>query len=713
MLIPVHFSPHVAWGALVPLTAASIALALWSYRFSLPPLAPRTRAALAVLRALALLGVAWLFAQPVWERPRPGQRPRVVVLVDRSASMSLPGALGEMRTAQAQGALVALRRALRGRATVTDMGFAQRLEPAAAPRDSAAQRGATALGDALLELSQRPESQDLGAVVVVSDGVVNAGSDPHAAASALGVPVHTVLAGATGAADRAVLEVEASPTLRVGEPAPLRVHLTSDEPRGSRIPVQVMEGDRVLATTQAVAPGPGAQAEVQVRVTPSRPGLVLYNARVDSLPGELTAANNARSVAVKVIPGRLGVMILSAELNWDLSFLRRMLSGDSVLAVRTWVKGRQGWRGLDGTLASAPSAAELRRQNVVVLDGLNAETLGRDLSRALADGLRSGTGVLILGGSDPPGLARFRAGLVGLPLVPRVGGSVPSAAPQPEPGAHDLLLWDDDATRSERAWRAAAPLGDVVALAPSAGDRVLLRAAGGGMPLLVSRRISRGQALLLNGSGFWRWSLAAGDPDAPQRSSRLWRRLIRWLAEPAQGEPLRVEPERLLSPRGETPRLVALLQDAQFRPLSGARLEATVSGGASSPLRVDFEATSVGAYRATLPPLPAGRYRASVRARMGGRGVGRAETDFAVDRWSLEEARPQPDSAGLARLAQATGGGFTHADQAARWARSMATRGVGAGRLQSVRLWEWPGTFAALVGLLGMEWLMRRRRGLP
>src|SRR5206468_1574471 len=96
----------------------------------------------------------------------------------------------------------------------------------------------------------------------------------------------------------------------------------------------------------------------------------------------------------------------------------------------------------------------------------------------------------------------------------------------PAPEARELLSWDDDPARGDRAWREAAPLMDPAPLVAVAGDRVLVRSASGGPALLVARRAGRGQALLVNGTGFWRWSLSAHDALAADRGRLLWRGLV-------------------------------------------------------------------------------------------------------------------------------------------------------------------------------------------
>ena len=45
--------------------------------------------------------------------------------------------------------------------------------------------------------------------------------------------------------------------------------------------------------------------------------------------------------------------------------------------------------------------------------------------------------------------------------------------------------------------------------------------------------------------------------------------------------------------------------------------------------------------------------------------------------------------------------------------RGLPARALALRRSESVRLWESPGIFGMVVGVLSLEWVWRRRRGLP
>jgi len=704
-----HLAPNAPWPALLLLSLALAALAVWAYRFALPPVPGVQRRLLAFLRAVVLVALVWLLARPVLDRALPASGRRVTVLLDTSASMDLPSAPGgPARSVVAARAAREIASALRGRATVETVPFAATLEG----DSTAPQPQSTALGDALGALGARPVERRPDGVIVVSDGVVNAGADPVAAARALGAPVNAVVVGTAPGPDRAVAEVETSPSARVGEATPVRVRVLSTEPRGTAIPVRVLEDGRTLARATVAAPGPGAEAVATLHVTPAKPGLAVWTARVDSLPGDASPLNDSREVAVQVAPGRLGVLVVSGGLNWDLTFFRRALLGDSSLALDTRVRERAGWHSLEHA-AGEPVPSDLRGKAVVVLDAIAADDVSESFDRALAGFVRDGGGLLLFGG-PPPGLLRNGRGALAAELrFARSGNAVLEARPQPTAAADELLAWDDDPARGDAAWRVAAPLDDVEPIAPGAGDRVLVASQGGGPPLVFARRAGRGPVLLVNGTGFWRWSLAGNDALAGERGRRLWRKAVRWLSEPVQGEPLRVHPERWLFANGERARLFASLQDDAFRPVAGARVTGVANDGRGHSRTLSFEPGEAGSYTAALDGLEPGRWQVSARAVKNGRELASATTAFAVDRWSLEALRADPDSATLAAVARAADGRVGDAARAGAWARGLETRVLARRRATSTRLWESPWLFALVVGALATEWTLRRRRGLP
>jgi len=718
--LSLHLAPNAPVVVLWLVTIAAVALSIWAYAFRQPPLGLTARRTMALMRWASLAVLAWLLAMPVLERTLPSSSTRVVMLRDRSLSMDQPS--GEARANRpgiatraeiASLAVHELEVAFRGHAQLELRDYAGALIADTAAASSG--RAATATGDALAALARLPVDKRPDGVVIISDGAVNAGEDPVAAAHALGVPVHALLVGEHAGMDRGIAGVDASTDARVGEATPVRVRVVSDEERGTPIPVKLYDGGRELASATVLAPGPGAEVTAELHVVPAKAGLALWDVRVAPLEHDLSPLDDAHEVAVPVAPGKLGVLVLSAGLNWDLTFFRRALLGDTTVELDTRVREASGnWRGLERARPGSLSAGDLTGKSVVVLDAISGAELGAGMDQALASFVRGGGGVLLLSGPEP-GASRFARGALATELA--FAGGAPfggQGSPEPQATASELLMWDDDQARGARAWHEAAPLSDVSPLSAGGADRVLITAReGSGVPLWLARTIGRGQALLVNGTGLWRWSLTGTDELAGERGRRLWRKTVRWLAEPVQGEPLRVTAERRLVPGGEPVRLDALLQDSQFHAVSGADVRGEIAGPNGALTKIEFTPGGPGAYTANFASPGAGRWQVSVRATRDGRELGRARGEFAVDHWTLEALRAQPDSAAMAAIAAASGGKFGRARDAAAWARGLDMRQLVRNRTASARLWESPWLFAMVVAMLSVEWGWRRRRGLP
>ena len=713
-----------AWW-LVPAALGALALGIWAYRFAVPVVAPRLRQGLGVLRVAALLLLLVLLARPLLSLAQRGQARTVVVLEDVSLSMELPGEGERTRSEEARALVREISERVRGRAEVQHWQFAGEARPAF-DSTRTVEPAATNLGSALRQLSQIP---DLVAVTVLSDGAVTRGPDPVQAGRALGRPVSAALFGAAPAWDVAVEEVAVSPLARLGEETALEVRLTHSGEAGRRARLQVSDGATVLVTRDITLEGRGEQSIERLRFTPRRLGLLHYRVRVDAGPEEPLLENNVRAAVQRVLPDRQRVLALASTLQWDWTWMKRALDADSAYAVDYALASASGFSSPSGLagLRSPVQVAPLDRYAVVIAQGLSPGDLPGGFEANLASYVRGGGSLLLWGGPGhvSASLGEWLGSDLGQALALESGSERIPAEVRPElPGGpliDDLVRLDDDEEANRRLFAALPPLLRVFPIARRPGDRVVLEGADGRVGLLTIRRIGRGQVFLINGSGLWRWGMSSLDADAPAHYRRFWAQTLRLLSEPLQTEPLRVAAERPLLSRGEPVRLSASLQDAQFQPVAGAQVTAAVElreglDGSTSgeSVRRDLDLTDLGSgtYGGTLEPLAPGRYRIEAQARSQG-ATHRASTEFVVDAWTPEALAVVPDRSTLQSLAAATGGALAEPGAVEELHASLDAAIERPLRWHERRLWEEPLLYALLLGLLGSEWWVRRRRGLP
>ncbi len=109
--------------------------------------------------------------------------------------------------------------------------------------------------------------------------------------------------------------------------------------------------------------------------------------------------------------------------------------------------------------------------------------------------------------------------------------------------------------------------------------------------------------------------------------------------------------------------------------------------------------------------LPPGVYRAQGHATIAGREIETSDI-FLVREGGTELDRPVGDKATLEAIAQATGGRALGAiDELPKGLAFDPPRIVRVDRRTDVELWSRPGLLILVVGLLGLEWLLRQRSG--
>lgn len=709
---------------IVPVALFAVALAVWAYRFALPPLAPSLKRLLVVLRGVSLVLLALLLARPLLSLAERGGASEVVVLEDRSLSMTLASEeKGKSREQVASRAAADVARRLGGRFRVRRWVFANQTFEATTDSARKLDRAGTALGDAIAAAGELP---DLAGVVVVTDGVANRGRDPVQAARELGRPVSAIVVGEAGGWDASVEEVATNPTARVGQPTPMQVRLRHTGDRSRRAKLVVSDGQQVLAQRDVVLAAGGAETIEDLDLVPRRVGLATYRVSVEAGPGEITEANNRRAAVQSVLPDRQRALILSSGPNWDWTWLKRVVEADSSWAVEfAFVRAGRA-EALPGRRGGTPSLDGLSRYAAIVAQGVSAADAAGALGSRLGDYARAGGGLALWGadGAGGPSLVALRdtplgRGL-GLALAPgSVAQELEPELPAGEP--QEIVRIDDDPETARRLFAGYPPLTGVAPLAERPGDQVLVQGAGVRVPLLLLRRVGRGRVLLVNGSGLWRWAFSGGDAQGKARYQRLWAAALRTLAQPTQSEPLRVSTERPLFAQGEPVPVSASLQDSRFRPVDGAAVEARLehigeveAGSRSSalPAPIRLLGQGAGTYSGRWPPLAPGRYRVEAVARSAGRTLS-ARSEFVVDAWSPEYQTVDADRRTLERMAQASGGSAATAGQAGDLVRRLASRAASVGRTSEHRLWENSALYVVLLGLLSSEWLLRRRRGLP
>jgi hypothetical protein len=255
---------------------------------------------------------------------------------------------------------------------------------------------------------------------------------------------------------------------------------------------------------------------------------------------------------------------------------------------------------------------------------------------------------------------------------------------------------------------------------------VILEAEGtrGRHPLLSVRAQGNGRVAFWGGSPLWSWSfwrLGASDENEAVFDSIVGN-LLYFLAEGGDRTRLRLHLPQAVLAQGQDALLRATALDQRLQPdnrsdvwlewTSGELSPADSTAEPSGRARMDLDPSAPGGRLLALPPLPPGDYSVRVALEEDQTRMTAPWQPLVVDPYSVEFQQPRVDSSGLQRIAQATGGAVLDPSELSDWPARLALEPRQAILSGRIDLWDSLVVVLSLLGLLALEWILRKRWGL-
>lgn len=753
-----------AWAGVALMAAA---FAIWSYHRLTGARAVRT--ALAAVRALLIIAVVVLIAGPRLARfDESLEQDWVLVLVDRSASMTIPDATmnafsGERvsREAQLRAALERdwpMWRALAEEKTVVWLGFdagAYDLDlrvsgdaPSTARVTLPEPDGRrTNIGAAMEQALRRAAARPLSGVVVISDG--RSLDEPTRAAmrrlQADRVPVHTIALGsATPIGDFAVRRAEGPGVAFVNDIAPVTVDIerlgaAPGAREGAAVRLVDAATGRVL-DERRVDVGDEPQSVVLLH-KPADPSVATW--RVELVPDtpDLIEANNFAEVAVELIDRPMRVLYIDGYPRWEQRYLKNLLVRERSIISSTLMLApdrrylQEGDVELDALPDSPESWAEF---DAVILGDVSPEVFTATQLEHLREHVAiRGAGLIWVGGPGATPALWWNTALGDLiPFAPVAGAGQPVGAPvvvHPAPLAQRIGVlqmsdapdapWPAELSDPNTGWSALhwAQRIEPEALKPATEALALARPVHSTVeyPLLLSMRYGAGRVLYVATDEIWRWRYGRGE----LLPERFWLQLIRLLGRESLARSGRAA-TFALSPRRaavEQPVRIAVelldqsLIDAGYGSVAVRLERAPEPGDADEPrvielaLRPDAQGADPSRARVfstTWMPAEPGVWNARiVEPGLSNLGLS-AEAVVALPDDELRS--PETDHTLLARLSAETGGRVFSPDQLDALPDALPNRQIRLMHERSEPLWDTPLALIVVVLLLTLEWAGRK-----
>lgn len=707
-------------------------------------LRPYARVRLLRLAAMVALLLAFLDPATLREIPDP-QAYRIAVLADNSGSMDTPDAPRDQTRREQMRRWLAghddqdgLLESLRSQTDNIQVSFfSEQTRPWDGRFPPEADAGSTALGRALQRpLQEATTGPDLGAVVLLSDGINHLGPDPVAAArryADAGIPVSVVGFGSPRQAGDLSVEFQ-NPKGRLEENASetigLSVRNRFDTPQSTRL--RFFRGNEELAQRSLDLP-PDSESVVEFTYTAGLPGVETLRAVLDPVPADRNPATDTAYGLRRIVgDGVTDVLYLAHHPGWEFRLLRVLADQSDSLRLHSVVRVDEdryfrhdaaNTSETSDSSASAPPRSVLSAlpedpsfyldKDLILLDSATLRHGGDVLAETLIRfvGTRGGGCLLIPAGETDP-MQDLPADLLSLfpvretsprqlaesaalrvethPLFSdQIGGPLLASPPPTIPAETTLHL----PLRFSRAAR------QPVRLLQESSAVLAIQAYGAGRTAYLAAPFA------------WTWALAS-DRGA-DRHQAFYQGLLAWLATGGK-ERLQTPLNAQLLPLGREAPLDVQLLGADYEPRMDARVTATITPpqGESVSRRLQPDLGQPGQYRADYEIKQPGAYRVEYSARFPNGEELMREAWFSAAPTGPELMDVRPREQLLRDIARLTGGRFLDGADTAM-ADSEFPVAAAVPRRTDRFSWTrtWPFLLLAAALFVG-EWWLRRRIGL-
>ncbi len=629
----------------------------------------------------------------------------------------------------------------------------------------------TGIADALENILAAAGSKPLQSVVLCSDGIETAHRDPVSVARLYrrkGVPISTVTLGTTNEMRDLILEnVQVKRAVPNESPTRVRVTFRSVGMGNIRVPLELRHQNQVLAQT-AVTLTEGRQ-QVELEFTPRLKGYQIFEAVMPVFKGEWRSDNNRQAFGLEVVDPTIRVIYMEGsptqarQPEWK--YLKDALQSDPNIKVKTLYRpqtlGFQSVNTADSDFQTGEkiyhvqhptegfprTLAELLKYDVVINSDIYKEAFTQEQLNDTAKLVEEfGGGFVMIGGNTAFGAGGYHQTVLDRFIPVAMESSEDTAytpfqmAIPPTALSHPLMAIGETPEETKAIWTTKFPrlfgynrVGRAKPGAAVLGVDPTQNTAWGPRIILAAQEIGRGRTMAFTSDTTRLWGQHFEtiwgeriDPNRPLTElncdsryyRRFWINAMRWLAAgkiPASNAPVALGLAQTVTHSGE-PVLAAVRVFTQ-RGVETSEAQVQVQLTASSRLIPPVAATydpATRLYHARLLPPAPGDFAAIATAVVGGARVG-SDQQLLVCRDTdveLEKVQARPDV--MAQIARTTGG--TRWDPRAHSADGLTSMfGKPPPVTVEVRahsLWDKWWWLLTVTGLLSLEWILRRLRGM-
>ncbi len=538
-------------------------------------------------------------------------------------------------------------------------------------------------------------NRNVGAIVIASDGLYNRGSSPLYN-NELKVPVYTIALGDTTVQrDLLISRVNYNKVVYLGNSFPLEVTVNARQCNGEKSKITVQQDSSILFSRDISISGNRFSQLIPIMLDAKKPGLVHYKIKVSSVSGEMTTVNNQQDIYFEIVESKQKILIVANSPHPDLAAIKKGIESSQNYSVK---------------ISMASEVDKVKDYNLIILHNLpsSANPVNNLLSQ-----INSGRIPVwfILGAQTSVSL--FNNTQSGLEIT---GDNAKLNTVQAVVnGDFSRFTVSEDLKRMMPSFPPLlAPFGQYKQTTDNA---VLLEQQIGSVSTDVSLQLFNDNGEyrkgILCGEGIWRWRISDFSANNNFNSFNEWLlKSVQNLSVKENKTHFRLINKTTFS-ENEPVTLDAEAYDDNYELINSPDISISLFNSDKKSFSYTFSKTEKS-YTLNAGYFPPGQYRFKANVKIGDK-LYNAEGELSVAALQAEQTETVADHQLLFSLSSQSGGTMFFPAQIDELSKALLSRDdiktITYSHYKLRDLVDWKLVFYIILGLLTLEWFLRKRAG--
>lgn len=548
------------------------------------------------------------------------------------------------------------------------------------------------IGSFFNEIIDRYSGRNIGAVVLLSDGIYNKGGDPLSLSENIhNTPIYTVALGDTSVKrDLRIEKLNHNKVAYLGNDFPVEVLIKADRLKGKSTKLRILYNNEIIESKDIVIEQSIALYKYNFRIEAKYPGLQRYKVILDSVENEINYDNNAQDFIIDVQNNKQEILLLANSPHPDISVIRNVIEAHQSYKLDLKYAGDQ--------------IGEISRYGLIILHQIPSVTApSQDLLNKIQN-LKKPV-LFMLGGQNNFGLFnKLKSGVSHLGFR----GQVDAVNAEFMKDFTSFSLPPELFNVEGRLPVMHVPFGNYKV---SNGVTVIANQKLGNLSkneaLLAINKWNGVRTGFIMGEGIWRWKMKY-----PDLTNSLVHKLMQYLVTREDKSFFRVNSKREFT-ENEDVSFEAELYNDSYELVNDAEVDIVISSSEGEDFPFTF-IPSGNAYTLNAGRMKAGTYSYKANVRYNGNTYERTG-QFSIKSLTVEQNNLVADHNLLYQISQNSGGKMIPVSDIDNLAQEILSSGdivdvsYPLNKQEEIINWKW--IFFVLVALLSLEWFMRKRNG--